>query len=99
MGDEGPQGHDALARHVQNKSFPIVPDTWDAMWRHAKDLYPELDDEEFSSCRKSPPPRTVVKPPTLSANQKVEDQIYAIQRYVESLQYNHIGEHMFPVDH
>lgn len=92
MSDEPLQDQElSLGRSVQNKSFPITPRTWDSMWRHAKDLYPELDDEAVDSLRQSPPPRPQLKPPVLSANQKAEDQILAIQRYIESFQYNHTG--------
>ena len=76
---------------IQNKSFPISSSVWERMWERAIKLYPECETDlnEARGKHAAAPamPRLVVQ-----LNAPIEDQIAHIQKFVESLQYNHTGE-------
>jgi hypothetical protein len=80
-----------LRRHVQNTGFPIQQHTWERMWEHAKEVCPQLGEHEERIRHTELPPLAIPKPPTWLANSKIEEHIVAIQQYLESFQYNHIG--------
>jgi hypothetical protein len=74
----------------KNNEFPIPDNVWDKMWARIKMLYPEregLEEQVRGKTHAAPPLPRLPCVPTAT----VQQQLNAIQRYVESLEYNHIG--------
>lgn len=88
----------ALLLPIINKhsEFPIPAGVWDRLWQRAQTLYPEraqLEEEVRGKSQPTPPmPRLLCLP-----SAPVEQQLIAIQKFVESFQYNHTGTQLFDV--
>eukprot|EP00048_Salpingoeca_helianthica_P021047 m.10040 g.10040 ORF g.10040 m.10040 type:complete len:455 (+) comp5525_c0_seq1:27-1391(+) len=80
----------------KNNEFPIPTGVWDRMWTRAQTLYPEreqLEEEIRGKPLAVPPIPKLACVPSAS----VEQQLTAIQRFVEAFQYNHTGTQFFEV--
>lgn len=83
--------------HVNKGGFPIKDATWKKMWDHVVTTHPEGTSIAMlisgKVCRKVPMP----SPPVVSLAYGIKENMLAVQRYMEVLQYNHTGTQFFDI--
>ena len=83
--------------HVNKTGFPIQESTWKKMWDYVVATHPEGANIAMSICgqvcRKVPIP----SPPVISTTYPPKENLLAVQKYMEELQYNHTGTQFFEI--
>ena len=83
--------------HVNKGGFPIPVDTWERMWGYVVGTHPEGDKVSQAIRGKHHKKPAIPPPPIISPVQPVQDSLWKIQQYMQSLQYNYTGTQFFDI--
>ena len=83
--------------HVNKGGFPIQEATWNKMWKYIVATHPEGESIALSIRGKACKKVSILSPPTVSLACSAQDNLLAVQRYMEELQYNHTGTQFFDI--
>ena len=83
--------------HVNKGGFPIKEATWKKMWDYVVATHPDGANIATSICGKVCEKVPTPSLPVISMAYSARENMLAIQRYMEELQYNHTGTQFFDI--
>lgn len=83
--------------HVNKTGFPIKEATWKKMWDYIIAIHPDGADIAMSICGKAYKRIPTPSLPVVSVAYTTQENMLAVQRYMEELQYNHTGTQFFEI--
>lgn len=83
--------------HVNKEGFPISDETWSKMWDYVVATHPEGEMIAASIRGKLIKKTPILYPPVVNIVYAIENNLLAVQRYMEELQYNHTGTQFFDI--
>lgn len=83
--------------HVNKGGFPIKGTTWKKMWDYVVATHPEGATVATSICGKCCKKVPIPSPPMVSMTSSTKENMLAVQKYMEELQYNHTGTQFFDI--
>ncbi len=83
--------------HVNKTGFPIQEATWKKMWDYVVATHPDGANIATSICGHVCKKVPIPSPPTVSVLYPPKENLLAVQKYMENLQYNHTGTQFFEI--
>ena len=84
--------------HVNKTGFPILKDTWEKMWTYAVDTHPEGESVADAIRGKFLKKPAIPPVPSIIEAHPMQGNLWKIQQYMNSLQYNHTGTQFFDIN-
>lgn len=83
--------------HVNKTGFPIKEETWKKMWDYIIATHPDGAGIAMSICERTHKKLPTPSLPVVSMAYTTQENMLAVQRYMEELQYNHTGTQFFDI--
>lgn len=83
--------------HVNRSGFPIKDATWKRMWDYIIATHPDGAGIAMSICGKTYKKIATPSLPAVSVTYATKENMLAVQRYMDELQYNHTGTQFFEI--